>query len=106
MTQPCDQPWLPCDFLFGSWQVPRAHRFLQLLQRRHVSRQGLAIGQLRRAITAFRVKEIQQAGRPALVGILADVARILRLLEVSGRVKLYDFIVALDALRTRSPRPT
>jgi hypothetical protein len=72
-----------------SWQVPRSHRLLQLFECRHVRSQGLAIGQLSRAVAAFGIEKIQQAGRAALVGILADVARVLRLLQISGSIKLH-----------------
>ena len=81
-----------------SWQVPRSYRFLQLLQRRHVRGQRLAIGQLNRPVAALGIQKIQKAGGAAFVGILADVARILRLLEIPGSVELHHFVVALDRL--------
>src|ERR1700722_9192119 len=42
------------------------------------------------------IKKIQETGSAPFLSILADVARILRLLEISGKVKLHDFLVAPD----------
>src|ERR1700674_5415391 len=79
-----------------SWQVPRSCRFLQLLDRRHVRTQSLAVRQLSSPVAPFSVQEIEQAGGAALVGVLADVARVLRLFQISGNVKLDYFVVAPD----------
>src|ERR1039458_198276 len=86
-------------FMAGSsWQIPRSFRFLQLLQRRHISGQRLAIGQFHSPVAALGIQKIQKTGGPALVSVLTDVARVLRLLEVAGGVKLHHFFVAPDRL--------
>src|ERR1035441_3588858 len=82
----------------SSWQVPRSFRFLQLLERRHISGQRLAIGQFHSPVAALGVQKIQEACSAALVSILTDVARVLRLFEVAGGVKLHHFFVAPDRL--------
>src|ERR1700720_4068177 len=82
----------------SSWQVPRSFRFLQLFQRRHIRCQRLAIGQLHRSVAALGIEVIQETGGATLVSILTDVARVLRLLEIAGGVKLHHFFVAPNRL--------
>jgi len=82
----------------SSWQVPRSFRFLQLLERGHISGQRLAIGQLHSPVAALGIQKIQETGGAALVSILTDIARVLRLLEVAGSVQLHHFLVAPDRL--------
>src|SRR4029077_741236 len=77
-----------------SWQVPRSHRLLHLFERRHIRSQSLAVSQLGRPITALGIQKIQQAGSPGLISVLADISRVLRLLEILRGVKLDDLIVA------------
>ena len=57
------------------------------------NRQRLPVGEFGRAVAALGVEEIEQAGGAALIGVLADVARILGLLQVAGGVELHDFVV-------------
>src|ERR1035437_10452437 len=78
----------------SSRKVPRSHSFLQLLERGHVGRQCLAISQLSGPVTAFRIEEVQQTRRTSLVSILTDVTRVLCLLQISRRIKLYHLLIA------------
>src|ERR1019366_7359848 len=72
----------------SSWQIPRSFRFLQLLERRHISGQRLAIGQFHSPVAALGIQKIQEACGAALVSILTDVARVLRLFKVAGGLLL------------------
>src|SRR5580698_4510402 len=76
-----------------SWQVPRSYGLAHLLESRHVARQCLAISELVRAVSSLRVQEIEQARSAALVGILGDVARLLRLIDVPVLIELNNFVV-------------
>ena len=51
---------------------------------------------LRGTVTSFSVEKIQQACRAALVRVLADVPRILRLFQIARVIELHDLVVALD----------
>src|SRR5208337_1460763 len=82
----------------SSWQVPRPFRFLQLLQRGHIRGQRLPIGQLHGSVAAFSIQIIQKTCGASLVSILTDVARVLRLFEVAGSIKLHYLFVAPDRL--------
>src|ERR1700677_2829923 len=93
------QPIAAHDSRGPSWQVPRSHSFLQLLQSGHIRGQCLAIGQLNRAVTALGVEKIQQAGGTALICIFADVARLLRLLAIPGSIELHHFVIAPHSLK-------
>src|ERR1039458_10302920 len=84
------------DLWISSRKVPCSHSFLQLLERSHVGRQCLAIGQLSGPVTAFRIEEVQQARRATLISILTDVTRVLGLLQVSRSIKLYHFFVTSE----------
>src|ERR1700736_6468364 len=74
-------------------QVSHSDRFPQLLDRGEIGREGLAVSQLRRAITAFGVQKIKQAGRSAFIGVFSDVAVLLRNVEVTRAVKDDHFVV-------------
>src|SRR5215469_7403799 len=81
-----------------SWQVPRAGSLAHLFERSHVSRQRLAIGKLIGPVGALRVEKIQQAGGAALVGVLADIARLRGLLHVAALIKLDNLLARPQAL--------
>jgi hypothetical protein len=49
-----------------------------LLDGRQVGGQGLAVANLGRSVAAFGIREIEQVCGAALVGVLADVAALLR----------------------------
>src|SRR5471030_2441546 len=76
-----------------SWQVPHSRCLPQLFQAEHVCGQRLAISKLYRPVTAFGIEEVEQSGSASFIGILADVTRILRLLQVSGHIKLDHVLV-------------
>src|SRR5215472_18730953 len=84
--------------VFFSWQIPRARRLAHLFERSHVSRQRLAIGKLIGPVGALGVEKIQQAGGAALVGILADVARLRGLVHVAAFIKLDNLLARAQAL--------
>src|SRR5258708_40056660 len=91
--------WMRFEFSLHapiSWQAPSAHGLAQLLERGHVAGERLPVGKLDSAITPLGVKVVEQAGGAALVRVLADVARILRLLQITGLVQLYDLIVGAE----------
>src|ERR1700732_2543364 len=48
------------------------------------------IGEFGRTIAAFSVEIVEQTRGAALVGVLADIARILGFLEVAGGGKIHD----------------
>jgi len=60
---------------------------------RQIGGQGLTVGKLGGPIAALGIEKIQQTRSTALVGILTNVARVLRLLQVSGEVELDDLLV-------------
>jgi hypothetical protein len=68
----------------GSGQTPASHRFAKLFERGEVSSDRLALGQLRGAIASFGIEKIEQARGAATVRVLADVAVLLRHVEVAG----------------------
>ncbi len=72
---------------------PRSHGFAELLEREQIGRERLAVSQLRGAIAALRIEKIQQARGAAPVGVLADVAVLLRLVEITRAVELDDLVV-------------
>src|SRR4029077_7814550 len=90
----------PCELCHStfSWQVPRSYRLLHLLECRHIRSQSLAIGQLSRPVAALSIQKIQQAGGASLVGVLADVARVLRLFQIFRGIQLDDLVVAAQGL--------
>jgi hypothetical protein len=53
---------------------------------------------LKGEVAALGIEKIQQAGSTAFIRILADIARILSLLEVPGSIELHYFVVARDRL--------
>src|SRR4029077_8563321 len=81
--------------MFFSWQSPCAYGLAQLLERGHVAGKSLAIGELIGAIGALGVEIVEEAGGTALVGILADVAGLLGLVDVAAAIELDDLIVAV-----------
>src|SRR4029077_15949129 len=84
--------------LGNSRQRPHSYRFSQLLEREQVGRQRLAVRQLRRAITSFSIKEIQQAGASVPVGVLTDVSVLLCNLEIAGTKESDHLVVRPQSL--------
>ena len=84
-----------------SWQAPGSHGFAKLLEREQIGRQRLAVGKLRGAIAALGVQKIQQARGAALVSVFADVAILLRLVQIARAVKLDDLVVRAAGPRRR-----
>ncbi len=60
-----------------SWQTPGSHSFAKLLESKQVGGERLPVGELRGAIAALRVEEIEQARCAALVRVFADIAVLL-----------------------------
>src|SRR5580692_13078715 len=78
-----------------SIEDPRAHRLPQLFQRREIGSYGLAIGELRGAVTALRIEKIEKGQGAAPVSILADIPASLGGLKVAGLEELGDPCVLL-----------
>src|ERR1700676_2526549 len=74
-------------------QVSHSDSFPQLLDRGEIGSERLAVGELRRAITAFGVQKIKQAGRSTFVGVFSDVAVLLRNVEVTRAVQDDNLVV-------------
>ena len=68
---------------------------LRALADLHDRGKRLPVCELGGAITALRVEKVQQAGSAALIGIRADVAGVLRLLQVTAGIQLHDLLVGL-----------
>src|SRR5258706_9558203 len=62
-----------------SWQAPGAYCLAQLLKRGHIAGERLPVGQLGCAVAALGIEIVEEAGCAALIGVLADIPRILRL---------------------------
>src|ERR1035438_4540053 len=83
----------------GSKQAPATHRFAKLLERSQVSRDDLAPGKLRSAITAFSVQKIEQARGATSIGVFTNVSALLRHLEIAGAVVVGDAVAGLKCLK-------
>src|SRR5260370_41676743 len=84
------ESWISeCDFAanFVSWKIPCANGLAQLFKCEHVMGERLAIRKLVSAIGAFCIQEIEQAGRAAAVGLFADGARLLGLINVAAAIE-------------------
>jgi hypothetical protein len=86
------------DHVDQSRQVSHAHRFSQLFERQQVRGQRLPVGKLSGSIAALGVQEIQQTGGAALVGILADVAVLLRNIEIARAIEHDHLVVRAQTL--------
>src|SRR5215472_10625567 len=82
------------------WQRAYAYGLAQLFEREHVGGQRLAILKLDGTVAALGVEVIKQRGRALAIGEVRNVARLLRLLQVSGLIQADDFLIALDRLIT------
>src|SRR5579864_211195 len=81
-----------------SRRAAAAHRLVDLLDRGEEVRERLAIADLRGAIRALGIEEVEQTQRAAMIGIFADLAAAARDLEVAGAVILDDALAALQRL--------
>ena len=84
--------------LNASWQVPRSNGLAHLFKGEHVIRQGLAVGKLVGAVSAFGIEVIEKACSALVISIFTDVARLFRLVHVAALVKLNDLIVREEIL--------
>ena len=80
--------------LHGRFLVPTAWR--NLFESEHVVRERLAIGKLVGPVGSFRIEIIEQAGGAFAVGIFADVAGLLGLVDVAALIELNDLIVGAE----------
>ena len=86
-----------------SWKIPCADGLAHLFESEHVIGERLAIGELVGAIGAFGIEIVEQAGGAAVVGVFADVARLLGLIDVAAAIELNDLIVGVEIF-VRRPR--
>src|SRR5271156_1627207 len=83
----------------GSWQAPGSYSFAKLFECDQVRSERLAVGELCGPVAPFRIKKIKQAGCAAPVGILAYVARLLRLVQIPGAIKSHQLVVGVQVLK-------
>src|SRR5271157_461934 len=86
------------SFCYESKQVPGSNRLAKLLQRRQISRHRLAVGELSGAIGALGVQEIEQGQGAAPVRVLADIAALLRHIQIARSKELRDLRALLQPL--------
>jgi hypothetical protein len=67
-----------------------------LLERRHITGEGLAIGELIGAVGALGIEIVEKAGGAAAVGIFADVAGLLGFIHVAALIELNDLVVGME----------
>ena len=77
----------------ASWQIPRSHGLAHLFEREHVTGKRLAVGKLVGTVGSLRIEKIEQAGGAFVVGVFADVAGLLGLVDVAAPIQLNDLIV-------------
>ena len=94
------------SFVKFSWQAPCSNGFAKLFEREQIRSERLTVGKLRGAIAALGVEKIEQARGAALIGILADVAILLRFVEIARAVKLNDLFVRVQAFVRVFARPS
>ncbi len=82
-----------------SWQAPGSYSLAKLFERQQVGSERLAVSELYGPVAPLRIKKIQQAGCAVPVSVLADVAGLLRLVQIPGAIKSDDLVVGAQILK-------
>src|ERR1019366_6222452 len=91
--------WLSAfsNLLCGSWQIPDADGFAKLFKGEKVGSQRLAVAKFCGAIAALGVQEIEQGNAAPVVGVVGDVAGLLRDVPVLVPVQQNHSVVGFQA---------
>src|ERR1700730_18312228 len=85
--------------LWFSWQTPGSHGFAKLFNREKVGSERLTIGELYGSKATFGIEKIEEACGAAPVGVFADIAVLLRLVEVTRAIEADDLVVRAQILK-------
>src|SRR5262249_27201638 len=73
--------------------MSRSFRLAHLLEGDSIVRESLPVSQFDIAVAAFGVEQVDERCRPLAISKLADFARLLRLLEITGTIEIDDALI-------------